>query len=71
MQAFVALGGSPTAYCGKPGAAMTDAKLAGPGMGLVALVQMRNNARVAVAGSLHMFSDAAFQAEATTRENRM
>lgn len=70
-QAFIALGGSPTAYCGKPGAAMTDAKLAGRGMGLVALVQMRNNARVAVAGSLHMFSDAAFQAEATTRDDRM
>lgn len=68
--AFVALGGSPTAYCGKPGAAVTDAKLAGPGMGLVALAQMRNNARVAVAGSLFMFSDAAFQAEATTRESQ-
>lgn len=66
----MALGGSPTAYCGKPGAAVTDAKLAGPGMGLVALVQMRNNARVAVAGSLFMFSDAAFQAEATTRESQ-
>ncbi|KAL4458520.1 hypothetical protein ABPG75_013385 [Micractinium tetrahymenae] len=69
--AFLALAGSPTAYCGKPGAAMTDAKLAGPELGLVALVQMRNNARVAVAGSLHMFSDAAFQAEATARNDRV
>lgn len=64
--AFLALAGSPTAYAGKPGAAQTDAKLAGDNLGLVALVQMRNNARVVVAGSVDMFSNAAFQAEATS-----
>lgn len=66
-QAFIALRGSPTAYSGKPGEAALDAKLAGPSMALVALVQARNNARVAVAGSLHMFSDAAYDAQATDR----
>ncbi len=32
--------------------------------------QLRNNARVAVAGSVDMFSDAAFAAEATDRQNK-
>lgn len=39
-------------------------------MALVALAQMRNNARVAVAGSVDMFSDAAFDAEATDRSGK-
>ncbi|KAL4859312.1 Dolichyl-diphosphooligosaccharide--protein glycosyltransferase subunit [Chlorella vulgaris] len=68
--AFLALSGSPTAYSGKPGVAQTDAKLAGGSMGLVALAQLRNNARVAVAGSLDMFSDAAFQAHATSHSGQ-
>ena len=33
-------------------------------------LQLRNNARVAVAGSIDMFSDAAFAAEATDRQNK-
>ncbi|EFN54342.1 hypothetical protein CHLNCDRAFT_8673, partial [Chlorella variabilis] len=65
--AFLALSGSPTAYSGKPGVAQTDAKLAGGSLGLVALAQLRNNARVAVAGSLDMCSDAAYAAAATSR----
>jgi oligosaccharyltransferase complex subunit beta len=69
-QAFLALSGSPTAYSGKPGVAQTDAKLAGGSMGLVALAQLRNNARIAVAGSLDMFSDAAFQAHATSHSGQ-
>jgi hypothetical protein len=32
-------------------------------MALVALAQLRNNARVAVAGSVDMFSDAFFDAQ--------
>lgn len=39
-------------------------------MGLVALVQLRNNARVAVAGSVDLFSDAAFAATATDRAGK-
>lgn len=39
-QAFAALRGSPTAYSGKPDAAQTEAKLAGPAVALVALVQV-------------------------------
>ena len=70
LQAFLALAGSPTAYSGKPGAGVTEAKLAGGSLGLVALAQMRNNARVAVAGSLHMLSDAAFTAKATSRAGK-
>lgn len=68
--AFAALCGSPTAYSGRIDAAQTEAKLAGPAIALVALVQQRNNARVAVAGSIDMFSDAAFAAEATDRHNK-
>jgi oligosaccharyltransferase complex subunit beta len=67
LQAFLALTASPTGYSGKPGAAQTDAKLAGSALGLVALAQQRNNARVAVAGSIHMFSNEAFGAQATGR----
>lgn len=69
-QAFYALSGSPTAYSGAPGAAQTDAKLAGGGMALVALAQMRNNARVAVAGSTHMWSDEAWAATGTDRAGK-
>lgn len=67
LQAFLALSSSPTAYSGQPGSGMTDAKLAGANLGLVALVQMRNNARVAVAGSIDMFTDAFASADATSR----
>ena len=70
LQAFLALSGSTTAYSGKTGAGATEAKLAGGNLGLVALAQMRNNARVAVAGSLHMISDAAFAAKATNRDGK-
>ena len=70
LQAFLVLAGSATAYSGKPGAGATEAKLAGGSLGLVALAQMRNNARVAVAGSLHMLSDAAFAAKATSRAGK-
>jgi hypothetical protein len=70
LQAFLALSGSATAYSGKTGAGATEAKLAGGNLGLVALAQMRNNARVAVAGSLHMISDAAFAAKATNRDGK-
>lgn len=67
MQGFLALSASPTGYSGKPGAAQTDAKLAGSALGLVALAQQRNNARVAVAGSILLFSDETFGAQATDR----
>lgn len=58
------LSASPTAYSAKPGAAVTEVNLAGGELGLVALVQARNNARAAVVGSLHALSDAAFSAPA-------
>ena len=61
----MALRGASTAYSGAPGAGQTDAKVAGTGMALVALAQLRNNARVAVAGSVDLFSNAFFEAQAT------
>ncbi len=49
-QAFAALRGSPTAYSGRTDAAQTDAKLAGPALTLVALVQVgAEQSRVAIA----------------------
>lgn len=38
--AFVALNAGPTAYGGEPGKAVTVARLAGRGVGLVALIQV-------------------------------
>ena len=40
LQAFAALRGAPTAYSGRIDAAQTEAKLAGPAISLVALVQV-------------------------------
>ncbi|GAB4821924.1 hypothetical protein N2152v2_008970 [Parachlorella kessleri] len=65
--AFLALWGSPTAYSSKPGTALTEVTLAGSELGLVALVQARNNARVAVAGSIDMFSNEFFRHSLTSR----
>eukprot|EP00887_Chlorella_sp_A99_P006356 scaffold3.g6356.t1 len=64
--AFLALWGSPTAYGSKPGTAVTEVNLAGKELGLVALVQARNNARAAIIGSLDMLSDAYLGASAAT-----
>lgn len=60
----IALSASETAYSHDPSKAMSEppALLAGGSAALVTLVQARNNARVAVAGSLDMFSDELFDA---------
>ncbi|KAL6767256.1 DGL1 [Auxenochlorella protothecoides x Auxenochlorella symbiontica] len=68
--AFVALNAGPTAYGGEPGKAVTVARLAGRGVGLVALIQARNNARAAVTASLDLLSDAFFSAQATSPEGK-
>lgn len=68
--AFLALWGSPTAYGSKPGTAVTEVNLAGKELGLVALVQARNNARAAIIGSLDMLSDAYLGASAATRDGQ-
>jgi oligosaccharyltransferase complex subunit beta len=66
----MALSASPTAYCGAPGKAVTEVNLAGSELGLVALVQMRNNARVAVAGSISMFSNSYFDVAVQRRDGK-
>lgn len=60
--AFLGLTGSPTAYSGSPGKPVKGAVLAGKNLGLVALVQGRNNARLAVVGSTDMLSNAFLEA---------
>ena len=58
LQGLVALSASRTAYSAVPGKNLTDAPaLAGGNVGLAALVQSRNGARVAVVGSVDLFSD--------------
>ena len=58
LQGLIALSGSPTAYSAVPGKNLTDVPaLAGGNVGLAALVQSRNGARVAVIGSVDLFSD--------------
>ncbi|KAF5826804.1 dolichyl-diphosphooligosaccharide--protein glycosyltransferase 48 kDa subunit precursor [Dunaliella salina] len=52
-----------TSYSHDPRKSMQDPPLAGLGISLLTLVQARNNARVMVAGSMNMFSDAYFEAE--------
>ncbi|GBF95806.1 hypothetical protein Rsub_08242 [Raphidocelis subcapitata] len=60
----VALSGEATAYSHDPKKAMAEppALPVGGAAALVSLVQARNNARVAVAGSLDMFANEAFDA---------
>lgn len=60
--AMLVLTGSPTSYSGSPSKLVGDVTLAGQGVGLVAAVQGRNNARAAIAGSLDMLSDTYFSA---------
>ena len=57
-QGMIALAASPTAYSAAPGSTLTESPaLAGSAVGLAALVQTRNHARVAVVGSVELFSD--------------
>ena len=66
-QAVVALSASPTAYSALPGKVLAEAPtLAGSSVGLAVLVQTRNNARVAVVGSVELFGDDFFQASVTS-----
>ena len=64
--AFHVVTASATAYSGVVGkpAPTTKTLLAGPTIGLLTLVQGRNNARAAVSGSTAMFSNAFFAAAA-------
>lgn len=66
--AFHAITGSDTAYSGVVGKASSPSKskapLAGTSLGLLTLVQGRNNARVAVFGSTDMLSNKYFSAAA-------
>ncbi len=63
MQGLVALSASRTAYSAVPGKSLTDAPaLAGGNVGLAALVQSRNGARVAVVGSVDLFGNNFFEA---------
>jgi hypothetical protein len=63
LQGMIALSGSATAYSAVPGKKFAEATvLAGANVGLAALVQSRNGARVAVVGSVDLFSDAFCQA---------
>ena len=66
----VALSGSPTAYSHDPKRAPAEppALPVGGAAALVTLVQARNNARVAVVGSLDMLSDELFDAPVTLAE---
>ena len=58
-QGMIAMSGSATAYSAVPGKKLVEALvLAGANVGLAALVQSRNGARVAVVGSVDLFSDA-------------
>jgi len=59
--AFLAITGSKTAYSDEPGKPNSaGVALAGSNLGLVALVQGRNNARLAVSGSTDVLSDDLF-----------
>jgi oligosaccharyltransferase complex subunit beta len=62
--AFHAITGSDTAYSGVAGKAISPSKspLAGKSLGLLTLVQGRNNARVAVSGSTDMLSNKYYSA---------
>jgi oligosaccharyltransferase complex subunit beta len=63
--AFHAVTGSETAYSGVAGKPMTSkTPLVGKSLGLLTLVQGRNNARVAVSGSTDMLSNKFFSAAA-------
>ena len=64
--AFHAVTGSETAYSGVVGKIISPSKtpLAGKSLGLLTLVQGRNNARVAVSGSTDMLSNKFFSAAA-------
>lgn len=67
--AFHALTAEATGYSGTPGKMMPKGSiLAGPSLGLVTLVQARNNARAAVTGSVAMLSDAFFSAGAGNKQ---
>lgn len=68
------LRGNPTSYSYYPNKAMSDSPLRmGQDAGLVSAIQGRNNARVLVAGSLDMFSNAFFNHQVGTKTsgNRM
>jgi Oligosaccharyltransferase 48 kDa subunit beta len=63
LQVVQALGAEVSAFSAMSGAPLADAPtLAGPELTLVAVAQAHNNARVAIAGSIDMFSNAFFQA---------
>lgn len=61
---FLAIKGNPTTYSGPLGKPATGKVWAGQSLGLVALVQARNNARIAIIGSVDFFSDAFLSASA-------
>lgn len=56
------LSASPSAFSGKPDAEITDLpNLVGSSIGLVSVVQGRNNARILISGSLELFSNKFFE----------
>jgi oligosaccharyltransferase complex subunit beta len=69
--AFLAAWASPAAYTALTTASTgNDFRLAGISLGLVAVVQTKNNARVAVVGSIDMCSDAMYGATATAIDGK-
>jgi len=69
--AFLAAWASPAAYTALTTASNgNDFRLAGTSLGLVGVVQTRNNARVAVVGSIDMCSDAMYGATATAIDGK-
>ena len=68
LQGMIAMSGSATAYSAAPGKKLGEtAILAGTNVGLAALMQSRNGARVAVVGSVDLFSDAFCKASVPAR----